>query len=387
MDAAALKRQLVRVLTVLAIAVGLAVLLLLERSVENSADFDRWQPWILGASVLGVLVLGVLLGRKVWQLVSDLRDHVPGSRLTLRTVGLFGALVILRLLVVYLFSLDFLDRGIDSWFRIEIKQGLNDALVLSRSALDLRLREQARRTEDFARSLRNVGAAELPGRLETERRAAGANAIVVYGPGGRPLALSTGSVSALLPGTAPTEVMVQIGAGRSYYSLVPLADGHYSITTAASIGDARGGVGGRFVVMTFGVPEELSGLAEAVQRAYQRYGDLSAQRQPLKYNFRFALTLVLLLTMLAAIYGAIASAQRLTRPVQALIAGTRAVGKGDFATRLPLPSRDEMGFLVASFNDMTKRLKRASAPSTTPPRSSARSATPGSSDASPSVRS
>ena len=63
--------------------------------------------------------------------------------------------------------------------------------------------------------------------------------------------------------------------------------------------------------------------------------------------------------MLAAIYGAIFSAQRLTRPVQDLIAGTRAVGKGDFGTRLPLPSRDEMGFLVHSFNDMTKRLRRA----------------------------
>ncbi len=63
--------------------------------------------------------------------------------------------------------------------------------------------------------------------------------------------------------------------------------------------------------------------------------------------------------MLAAIYGAIFSAQRLVRPVQDLIAGTRAVGKGDFATRLPLPSRDEMGFLVHSFNDMTKRLRRA----------------------------
>jgi nitrogen fixation/metabolism regulation signal transduction histidine kinase len=72
------------------------------------------------------------------------------------------------------------------------------------------------------------------------------------------------------------------------------------------------------------------------------------------------LTLVVLLTLLAAIYGAIFSAQRLTRPVQDLIAGTRAVGKGDFGTRLPLPSRDEMGFLVHSFNDMTKRLKRAS---------------------------
>ena len=59
------------------------------------------------------------------------------------------------------------------------------------------------------------------------------------------------------------------------------------------------------------------------------------------------------------VYGAIYSAEKLTRPVQDLIAGTRAVGKGDFGTRLPLPSRDEMGFLVHSFNDMTKRLRRA----------------------------
>jgi nitrogen fixation/metabolism regulation signal transduction histidine kinase len=45
--------------------------------------------------------------------------------------------------------------------------------------------------------------------------------------------------------------------------------------------------------------------------------------------------------------------------VQDLIAGTRAVAKGDYDTKLPLPARDELGFLVTSFNDMTKRLARA----------------------------
>src|SRR5207237_7518660 len=100
-------------------------------------------------------------------------------------------------------------------------------------------------------------------------------------------------------------------------------------------------------------------LSEAVQHTYSQYGEFATLREPLKYSFRLTLTLVLLLAMLAAIYGAIFSAQRLVRPVQDLIAGTRAVGKGDFGTRLPLPSRDEMGFLVHSFNDMTKRLRRA----------------------------
>jgi nitrogen fixation/metabolism regulation signal transduction histidine kinase len=359
-DTAALRRRVVQVLTALVIAAGVVVLVLLERSVENSADFDRWQPWILGTSAAGVLLLAVLLGRKLWQLVRDFREHVPGSRLTLRMVGLFGTLVTLPLVVVYLFSLDFLDRGIDSWFRIEIKEGLNDALVLSRSALDLRLREQARRVEVFARSLHGVSGPELLARLDAERRVAGASQVVVYGQAGRAIAVSTEDVGASVPAVADTEVMVQIAAGRSFYNLMPLADGRYAITTAAPISNERLDSDHRFVAMRFDVPVELSERSEAVQRAYQRYGDLSAQRQPLKYNFRLALTLVLLLTLLAAIYGAIASAQRLTRPVQALIAGTRAVGKGDFAMRLPLPSRDEMGFLVHSFNDMTKRLKRAS---------------------------
>ena len=64
--------------------------------------------------------------------------------------------------------------------------------------------------------------------------------------------------------------------------------------------------------------------------------------------------------MFAAIFLAIRSAQRLMRPVRDLMEGTRAVGKGDFTMRLPLPARDEMGWLVHSFNDMTRRLRRAS---------------------------
>ena len=111
---------------------------------------------MLLVNIIGVVVLAVLLTRKIWHLVRDYRNHVPGSRLTARTVSIFGTLVIVPLLLVYLFSLEFLNRGIDSWFRVEVKQGLGDALVLSRSALDLRMREQGRRTEEFAAIVANL---------------------------------------------------------------------------------------------------------------------------------------------------------------------------------------------------------------------------------------
>jgi PAS domain S-box-containing protein len=79
----------------------------------------------------------------------------------------------------------------------------------------------------------------------------------------------------------------------------------------------------------------------------------------LKQAFVLTLSLVLLMALLAALYGALYFSQRLVRPVQELIAGTRAVAKGDFDTRLSRPSHDEIGFLVTSFNDMTKKLARA----------------------------
>src|ERR1700743_1242248 len=134
-------------------AVGIGALLLLAKSVQNSSEFDRLQPWVLLLNVTGVVALTILLARKLWQLIRDYRDHVPGSRLTARTVSIFGALVVAPLLIVYLFSLDFLNRGIDSWFRIEVKQGLSDALVLSRAALDLRMREYSQRTELLGQAL------------------------------------------------------------------------------------------------------------------------------------------------------------------------------------------------------------------------------------------
>jgi nitrogen fixation/metabolism regulation signal transduction histidine kinase len=119
------------------------------------------------------------------------------------------------------------------------------------------------------------------------------------------------------------------------------------------------GAEGRFVVATWELPRQLAELTDAVQRSYSQYGDLAALREPLKVSFRLTLTMVLLVTLLGAIYGAIYAAENLFKPVQDLMAGTRAVGAGDFATRVPLSSRDEMGFLVQSFNDMTKRLRRA----------------------------
>ena len=63
-----------------------------------------------------------------------------------------------------------------------------------------------------------------------------------------------------------------------------------------------------------------------------------------------------MLSFLAAIYGAFILSRRLVAPIQDLVVGTRAVAAGKLDTQLPAPARDEIGFLINSFNDMTRRL-------------------------------
>ncbi len=259
--------------------------------------------------------------------------------------------------MVYLFSLEYLNRGIDSWFQSEIRTPIYEAVLLTRGALNVRQREQLRRTEALARQLGAVNGRELLLLLDAARRANNDSQVVVYDASNRAVAASSATLS-VLPGVPPRELLLELAAGRDYVSLRTGAGSRYLITAAAHLPGTLAQPARRYLVVTHEVPAELAGPAEAVQRAFNQYAELTNGRQLLKYSFQLAMTLVVLLTLLAAIYGAIFSAQRLTRPVQDLIAGTRAVGKGDFGTRVPLPSRDEMGFLVHSFNDMTKRLRR-----------------------------
>ncbi len=128
---------------------------------------------------------------------------------------------------------------------------------------------------------------------------------------------------------------------------------------AAAPLDSNANAASRVLIALYPVPQQLSQLADTVQRSYTQYANLVQLRQPLKSTFVLILTFVVLMSLIAAVYGAFFAAQRLVQPVQDLIAGTRAVAKGNYDTQLPLPSRDELGFLVTSFNDMTKRLARA----------------------------
>jgi len=345
------------VLGCIGVLLWLFALWLLASAAQNSEKFEKWLPWILLVNITGMLTLSVLLAGKLARLVRDFRRHVPGSRLKGRTVAIFSALALAPIFVVYYFSLQFLSRGIDSWFELEVSQGLKDTRELSRAVLEVREREFLQHAQTVAHSLSALPDFQLAASLDRERRDSTAIEFTVLGAQARIIATSSERPMDSLPVPATDEMMLQLRRGRPYVSLDMDAVGGYVIRAAAPMNDGSGS--GRVLIALYPVPLQLSQLADTVQRSYTQYANLVQLRRPLKSTFVLILSFVVLMSLIAAVYGALFAAQRLVQPVQDLIAGTRAVAKGNYDTRLPLPGRDELGFLVTSFNDMTKRLGRA----------------------------
>jgi PAS domain S-box-containing protein len=345
------------VLGSLGVLLWLVALYLLGSTDQNSEKFAGWMPWILLINICGLFTLLALLAMKLTRLVRDYRRHVPGSRLKGRTVAIFSLLAVTPILVVYYFSLQFLNRGIDSWFEIEVSQGLKDTRELSHAALEVRVREFLQHTQVVARSLSGIPDFQLGSTLDRQRRDSTAVEFTVLGSQQRIIATSSERPMDMLPVPATDEMLLQLRHGRPYVSLDTDSVGGYVIRAAAPFDDSSGNQ--RVLIALYPVPQQLSQLADTVQRSYTQYANLVQVRRPLKTTFVLILTFVVLMSLIAAVYGAFFAAQRLVQPVQDLIAGTRAVAKGNYDTKLPLPGRDELGFLVTSFNDMTKRLGRA----------------------------
>ncbi len=354
-----IKRMLYLVLGATGVGLALTALFLLSRTAQNSEDFDRLHTLLLLINVAGVLVLFAFLIGNLARLWRDYRNHVPGSKLKARMVGMSVTLAVVPLLVVFYFSTQFINRGIDTWFNVEIEKGLDDALALSRAALEMQMRDHLRTTVQIADRLRDVRGRQLFFELSMLRRESGASEITVFGMNRRIVATSSDLSAGTMPALPKDEVILQIRQNRPFVSLDPLERGSFQIRTAVAFGDRSRPESVGLIQAQFPVTERIGRMANNVDVSYSKYKRLVYLRDPLKRNFTFTLTVVLLLSMLSSVYGAFVLSRRLVAPIQNLVAGTRAVAKGDFDTRLPTPSRDEIGFLVSSFNEMTEKLSDA----------------------------
>ena len=95
--------------------IGAILLFLLASAGTNTSLFSRHYPILLGLNILLALGLAVMVGIQVKRLVQEYRRRQFGSRLKLKLIAMFVLLAIGPGTIIYLVSMQFAVRSIESW--------------------------------------------------------------------------------------------------------------------------------------------------------------------------------------------------------------------------------------------------------------------------------
>ena len=337
----------------------LSSLLMMSSSLRDSSHFEKFYLPLLIINSLGLLVMVILISLNLRRLIQQLRWRIPGARMTIRMVTMFSILSVIPVLVVYYFSLDFLLRGIDNWFDLRVEQALDDSLELSRLSLDVRMRELNKQTQNIAKELSGISDAAIPFEIDDLRNKSGAKELTLMSRQGVIISSSSDDPTRLVPDTPNETVLLQLQRGGIYTGLDSIKDSGLHIRVVVNIPGTDIKQEARIIQALYPVSEDINNLATNIQDSYIKYKELSYLREQLKISFAMVLTLVLLFSIFSAVWAAFYSARRLAKPVRDLAEGTKSVADGNYETQLPVPGNDELGFLVSSFNDMTRRIKQA----------------------------
>jgi nitrogen fixation/metabolism regulation signal transduction histidine kinase len=343
-------------LTILVLFSALLVSLhLMSTATQDASQLGNMYSWLVLINALGTVLLLGLVGANVYWLLKQWKRKAAGSNLTLRMVFLFTLLSLTPATIVFYYSMQFLQQSIDSWFDVRIDQAMEDALQLGQAALDERMRAVLNQTEQMAVGLEGSPEGLVPIRLAELRSHAEDGELTVFSKQGRIIAFIGSQTGRIIPDFPETGILLRVKQGKSYVGLESDVGSGLQIRAVVSVA----GDDAQYLQGIYPVPLRVADLAKTVEEAYVHYKELTFLRGSLKLTFSLTLSLVLLLCLLAAMWSAFLSIRRIVAPVRYLAQGTRAVAQGNYEKRLPVKRKDELGFLVESFNAMTQKIAQA----------------------------
>ncbi|MBF0454038.1 MAG: HAMP domain-containing protein [Magnetococcales bacterium] len=318
-------------------------------AVVGGGDYGLVFLILLYLNLFFALILGVIVFRNLFRLWLDRHRRRTGSKLRTRMVMMFIALSLLPTLILAILSINFLNRGVDSWFSDQISQALEDSLSVSRAYYRENQRTVRHDAESIVRNRNVTSALALEGVdasntiLEVERRSRGLDEVTLLRGDGTRLARAgelpfdpIPDLSGLKEGTNKA-LLVTNEKGDRVRAFVRLSDDLYLST-------------GHWI------DRQILAQMDTIEAAYVNYHNLRAAHVLLKSNHTVTLALITLLLTLAAIWSGFRIADDITNPITELVIGTRKVAIGDLSVSLSVTGDDELATLMAAFNAMTTKL-------------------------------
>ena len=374
----------------LAASIAGVLLFLLASASSNTPLFERHYPLLLALNATAAVALLTIVVVLVVRLARRYRAGQFGTRMMARFALAFGLMGVIPGALIYVVSVQFLGKSIESWFDVRVDSALESGLSLGRTTLDSMLAELNSKARSIAYGLSDIPESQQGQSLNRLRAQTGVEQALLFTAGGRTLAAAaaTADSETFAPALPPSTVMRQLRIARAYSAIESVLPD--SQATLQSLPGSRTGATAsptsrqaedeephglrlRVVVpvpspsfqlrseaiylqLIQRVPSALAANAEAVQSGMRNYQELSLARSGLQKIYSVTLTLTLLLSICAALAVAFLLASWLTEPLLLLAEGTKAVAGGDYRPMREIETRDELGTLTQSFNTMVRQL-------------------------------
>ncbi len=355
----------------------ITLLLMLFRATDNVSGLTQQFDLLLMLNGVLTLILVLWVTILIVRLIRQIRRRQFGARLTSRFAFVFAIMAVLPGLLIYVISVQFMAKSVESWFNVKVDSALESGLSLGRASLNSYVQDLSTRARQMALELRNFNDSEIPMVLAQQRdsNTVITDALVFSGASGnRVIAFAGAGFGGLLPELPSSSIMNQLRLSNSYAQAEIMPDSNpaqpsFRIRVIVpvianqlrydSLLPTPTSSETYWLQVTRSVPENIAVNMNEVQQGIRDYEELSLSRISLRRLFTITLTLALVMTVLASLAAALSLARRVVRPLLTLAEGTQAVAVGDYRP-LPEPNvRDEITQLTRSFNVMTFQLDEA----------------------------
>ncbi|OYQ75176.1 ATP-binding protein [Wohlfahrtiimonas sp. G9077] len=331
------------------------ILGMMSQSLESVSKYSDNFIWLLAAGGICFLLLIFFVGHYLVKLVRIYRKGYIGSRLNVRMMLFFSGISLLPLAILLYFSITMVYKGIDSWFDASLDKGFEDALALSRSSLDIRRVDALNLTQSTGERLMTLPFTDLSFYIENVRENINAMELSVFDGHGNVVAFASSDFDKVMPERPNDVILMSVAQGMEYVVLEQVSDSQLRVRVVTKIAENL-----PYILQAFyEIPDKYTELANSTKNSVEYYKQFKSLRAPLKMNLLVILGLVALLSILLALGGSFFASRRLVNPIRDLSIATKAVAEGDLERKIKVKSRDEIGFLTSSFNEMTQKLKHA----------------------------
>lgn len=319
---------------------------------------------MINVIVLLVVLLVYLISRNSIKLLVESRSKLLATRLRTKLVISFVGLSLVPTMLLFFASASFITNSVQNWFNVQVETSLNESLEVAQTYYKSSAANAlfyARRLSDSIKRDRLMNDAQLPllkDVVRAKQKEYNLGIVEVFSAQREELIRASNPEVPRGDITSPTsEDINQALTGKELTKVnsVGKADLIRGIVPIYSTYNNRDVVG--VVVVNYYVPHSLVSKMQEISSSYQEFRRLKILKKPITTGYLLVLFLIATVIVFLAFWIGIYLANSMTRPIQELVDGTRAVADGNLDVRIDAEGPDEIGLLVGSFNTMIRDLR------------------------------